>query len=242
MRSPMPCPREAWSWATIPEPSAEAMLKERVGFFGTQKQLGFTPSERKLLQSCAVDLDRALVIHPAIMFQLFAPFYNPLTSRLFSRAALLEFVAPYELNRKLEPDSVPYAYIDLYSRPSFMPDAASYPDICARIEQWRTIYGVETFRTVRLTKAVDDHAAIELGRDLGIEYELCEPPGNLKRKVDLLLGARSAVFTYGGLVYLANAARLPTMTLRTTEKGIQPEHEELATMMFPFAPKLHLSI
>lgn len=227
----------------LPGINAKSMMDERQAIFGTQKQFGLTGQETWLLKALGVDIASSALLHPKIMFNLFSPFYNPITSRLMPRRLLLDFLSPICLESSPEKkEKSDYVFVDLYRRPSFQPTAETIAAGGERMRMWGKLFDVDQFKAVRLAGLVDDHSPLAVADNLLVDYQAHPIVGNLKAKIELLRHAKCAVMTYGGMVYLANATGTPVLTFRTTDRGIMREHEELATLLYPHANKVHFTI
>lgn len=219
------------------------LVTEKEKIFRSQKQLAETKRERLLLEHMGIDERTDIQLHPKHMFLLFAPFFNAHTSDLFSRDSLLPYLRPVNLVTPAASRAKDgYCYIDIYERPSFKPTDGNAAEIVAKMNSWASLSGAYPYRSVKLSSSVDEHNAYDLYDSISIESEEIGIVGNLRRKVELIRNASNAVMTYGGLAYIAYAANVPVLTLRTTDRFIMKEHEALATMLYPHATKLHVSI
>ena len=207
--------------------------EERNERFGEQKQLAVAALDEEIL--AAVRRERGhdvAVLHPSVMYRLFAPYWwghRPLEwVRRRTRYRLLDAPAiPVDLPER-------YTAVKFYFNDCFR----STPENRAFVE--RTIRDLEREGPVISLStgvSIDDHAACETGDEpaRGIRH-LMMPQTNLLVQSAIVAKARRFVGTYGGFAYLAPFLGVDAQSYYTEPGAFSMRHLDLAREVFATTP------
>ena len=169
----------------------EAKKQRRVRFF-----------DRRLIRRVARTLgERTGVLHPALMYALYMPYWKQQTSRRW-----VEQFAEY---RRIVPPTIPglslprdYVAVRFYFSECFPDTVENRAAVASLIRSLTT----ETHVVLLGTPArVDDHHDFEMTRSDRVHSvaDLMRPETNLAVQTAVIAGARAIVTTYGGYSYLA---------------------------------------
>jgi len=174
----------------------------RAGTEAVKKQRAMRHFDRRLLRQVAANTgERAALLHPALMYALFMPFWK--------HQASLTRVVDHSRYRRIaaSPASLPplpatYVAVRFYFSGCFPDTPANRGFVAATIASL-----AEHTNIVMLNPGfqVDDHVDYGAAGQARIHYVDMrgEPHQNLARQTAIIAGARAFVGTYGGFAYLA---------------------------------------
>jgi hypothetical protein len=198
---------------------------ERSERTGEQKQLSVGALDDEMLAHVRRVSEPAFaVLHPSLMYRLFAPFWwghEPMSwVQRFTRYETLE--APPR------PAGLPdtYTAVKFYFNDCFTPGAATR----AFVERTLGLL-LEHGPVVSLTSgsALDEHIVYDSpNRAVHAIDDRLSPETNLSVQSAVIAHARRFVGSYGGFAYLAPSYGIPTDTYYTKPDGFAPSHLQLA--------------
>ena len=197
---------------------------DRSGRFGEQKQVAATPLDEEIISFVRRAEGRDVsVLHPSIMYRLFAPYWwghQP-----------IEWVRRYARFSPLQPASLEVELPASYTAVKF------YFNDCFRDTAENRAFVEETTRSlaeegpvISLSTGitVDDHVPYEpnVAAMQGIRH-LLTPQSNLAVQSAIVAGARRFVGTYGGFAYLSPLCGVPAVSYYTEPGGFSTRHLDL---------------
>jgi uncharacterized DUF497 family protein len=191
---------------------------------GEQKQIATTSLDEEIVRCvCRAEGQELSVLHPSVMYRLFAPYWwqhQPLDwVRRYTRFALLQ---PPSLGVDLPAN---YTVVKFYFNDCFKdtPENRAFVDgtirgLCAE----GPVISLSTGITV------DEHTPYEpdVAAMQGIRH-LLTPESNLAVQSAIVAGARRFVGTYGGFAYLAPFCGVPAVSYYTDRGGFSTRHLDL---------------
>jgi hypothetical protein len=195
---------------------------------GEQKQVALAALDEEVLAAVRGEIGGAAVLHPEIMYRLFAPYWwghQPLS--WVRRFAQFQRMAPPEIDLELPPD---YIAVKFYFNDCFVRTTAT-----------------ERFVERTIRRLSDEAPVISLSTGLSMdEHGPCEPDvaamrsiqnrmsptNNLMVQSAIVAQARRFVGTYGGFAYLAPFYGVPSHGYFSDGGGFSVRHLELARAVF----------
>lgn len=198
--------------------------EDRSGRLGEQKQIARTPLDEEILSFVRQAEGRLVsVLHPSVMYRLFAPYWwghQPLEwVRQYARHQLL---APPPLPVELPPG---YTAVKFYFNDCFRDTPGNRAFVSRVVSDLADRGDVISLST---GVAVDDHAPCE--PDIAAMQEirhLLSPQSNLLVQSAVVAGARRFVGTYGGFAYLAPLCGVPAVSYYTEPGTFSMRHLDL---------------
>jgi hypothetical protein len=206
-----------------PEEFRQHTLKER-------KQRTLRLFDRQLLRQARQGMDsRASVLHPAMMYALYAPYWMQQTS--------LRWVQQFATPARVQPPVIaglqlPREYVALrfYFSKCF-PETPANQALVASIVQSLTM----DTHVVLLGSGVslDEHRDVEADRSDRVHTvdHLMRPETNLAVQTAVIAGARAFIGTYGGFSYLAPLCGVDTIALYS-RRNYYAHHLDFAQHLF----------
>ena len=198
--------------------------KDRSGRLGEQKQIAETPLDEEIISFvCQAEGGLVSVLHPSIMYRLFAPYWwghKP-----------LEWVRQYTRYTLLAPPALPvelpasYTAVKFYFNDCFRDtphNRAFVRQVVHSLSDYESVISLST------GVAVDDHDPCEpdIAAMQGIQH-LLSPQSNLLVQSAIVAGARRFVGTYGGFAYLAPLCGVPAVSYYTEPGSFSMRHLDL---------------
>jgi hypothetical protein len=209
----------------IDEQDFRTRNESRQRHLGEQKQVAITPLDEELLGMVRRREGRDLaVLHPSLMYYLFAPYWwghAPL--ELVRRHTAFSRLSAPSANVALPPQ---YTAAKFYFNDCF----SSTPTHRAFVARTLAALGEEgPLISLSTGLALDDHAPCEpdIAAMQGIRH-LLTPSTNLLVQSAIVARARRFVGTYGGFAYLAPFYGVPTVSYYSDRDGFSPRHLDLA--------------
>jgi hypothetical protein len=211
--------------------------KARAARQGEQKQIAMTPLDEELLALVRREQQREVaVLHPSLMYRLFAPYWwghQPLA-----------WVRQYTRHVRLHPPTLDvdlpaqYTAVKFYFNDCFPGTAENRAFVEQAIRDLADNGPVISLST---GVAVDDHAPCEpdVAAMQGVRH-LLSPQTNLLVQSAVVARASRFVGTYGGFAYLAPFYGVPTRSYFTDPGGFSAKHLDLArdVLATPLHPDL----
>jgi hypothetical protein len=199
----------------------------RIAEVGSQKQRGLTAPDEQVLQRLGANIqDEYEVLHPSLMYRLFAP--------VWVRRAPLSVWRRFTAYRPMRLDCRNIHRTDLSALPSeyiavklyFSDCLPSTPDIrellCTLVERLSRKTSVVILSTdFRSDDHLDVH--IEGSRNVYNIADMMKPETNLAVQTDVIRNARALISTYGGFSYLAPLLFVPSLSLYSVD-NFNPTH------------------
>jgi len=197
----------------------------RNGHLGEQKQVAMTRVDEDILAMVRRREDRDVaVLHPSLMYYLFAPYWWG--------HAPVDLVRRYTSFAPLHAPAIEAALPPAYTAVKFYFNDCfrSTPGHRAFVD--RTLSALERDGAVISLStglALDDHAPCEpdIAAMQSIRH-LLSPATNLRVQSAVVAGAQRFVGTYGGFAYLAPFYGVPTVSYFTDRDGFSVRHLDLA--------------
>jgi hypothetical protein len=197
---------------------------DRTGRLGEQKQIAETPLDEEIISFVRqAEGRRVSVLHPSIMYRLFAPYWwghKPLEwVRQYTRYSLL---APPALPVTLPPH---YTAVKFYFNDCFRDTPLNRAFVHRVVHDLAALEPVISLST---GVAIDDHDPCEpdIAAMQGISH-LLAPHNNLLVQSAVVAGARRFIGTYGGFAYLAPLCGVPAVSYYTEPGAFSMRHLEL---------------
>jgi hypothetical protein len=199
-----------------------------------KKQREVGAFDRKMLRQviAAARLERPALLHPALMYRLFRPFWNQEATvhRVddYTRYERIHVAPDSTLAARLPSD---YVAVRFYFSSSFpdTPDNRAFADSIVRglASSTHVVMLGPGFR-------VDDHRdfAPAVSSRIHAVDDLMTPDRNLELQTAVIAGARAFVGTYGGYAYLAPFCNVPAIAFYANRDGFHAYHLELADRVF----------
>jgi hypothetical protein len=197
---------------------------DRSGRLGEQKQVAETALDEEIISFVRQAEGRLVtVLHPSIMYRLFAPYWwghKP-----------LDWVRQYTRYSLLAPPALPVALPASYTAVKFYFNDCfrDTPRNRAFVDQAvRSLADYEAVISLSTGVAVDDHEPCEpdIAAMQGIRH-LLSPQSNLLVQSAVVARARRFVGTYGGFAYLAPLCGVPAVSYYTEPEGFSMRHLDL---------------
>ena len=197
---------------------------DRTGRLGEQKQIAATPLDEEIISFVRQAEGRQVsVLHPSIMYRLFAPYWwghKP-----------IEWVRQYTRYSMLAPPALPvtlpanYTAVKFYFNDCFR-DTPVNRTFVDRVV--RDLTALEPVISLSTGVAVDDHDPCEpdIAAIQGISHMLA-PHNNLLVQSAVVAGARRFIGTYGGFAYLAPLCGVPAVSYYSEPGAFSMRHLEL---------------
>jgi len=197
---------------------------DRSGQLGEQKQIAETALDEEIISFVRQSEGRQVsVLHPSIMYRLFAPYWwghQP-----------LEWVRQYARFSLLAPPALPvalpanYTAVKFYFNDCFRdsPDNRAFVDqVVHQLSEQGPVISLST------GVPVDDHDPCEpdIAAMQGIRH-LLSPQSNLLVQSAIVAGAQRFVGTYGGFAYLAPLCGVPAVSYYTEPGTFSMRHLDL---------------
>ena len=208
---------------------------------GEQKQVAIAAFDDEVLAAVRDEIGSATVLHPEIMYRLFAPYWwghQPLS--WVRRFARFERMAPPAIDLNLPPD---YIAVKFYFNDCFTRTEATERFVDRTIRRLGTEAPVISLST---GLSIDEHGPCEpdVAAMRSIQDRL-SPANNLLVQSAIVARARRFVGTYGGFAYLAPFYGVPSHGYYSDRDGFSVRHLDLAQAVFATgdgaAPLLHLA-
>jgi hypothetical protein len=197
---------------------------DRSGQLGEQKQIAETALDEEIIAFVRqVEGSEVSVLHPSVMYRLFAPYWwghQP-----------LEWVRQYARFSLLAPPALPVALPPLYTAVKF------YFNDCFRDTAENRAFVDQVVRqlsdegpviSLSTGVSVDDHDPCEpdIAAIQGIRHLLL-PQSNLLVQTAIVAGAQRFLGTYGGFAYLAPLCGVPAVSYYTEPGTFSMRHLDL---------------
>jgi hypothetical protein len=201
----------------------------RSGSLGEQKQIAATALDDEIVSFVRQAEGRLIsVLHPSIMYRLFAPYWWGHKS--------LDWVRHYTRYSLLAPPALPvelplrYTAVKFYFNDCFRdtPENRAFVD-----EVVHQLAGDGPVISLSTGVSVDDHDPCEpdIAAMQGIRH-LLSPESNLAVQSAVVSGAQRFVGTYGGFAYLAPLCGVPAVSYYTEPGSFSVRHLDLVRDVF----------
>lgn len=201
---------------------------------GEQKQLFLTPFEKDILSAVRREkgLDRAAVIHPALMYRLYRPYWWKHVGLEWMRRHALYWTIPKpslppEIG--LKPGS--YVAAKVYFNDCLHDSAAVRRRVAGIL---KTLADIGPVVSLGVDLELDDHVAVS-GSDSHVMTlgSIVTPQNNLEIQSAVVANAWAFVGTYGGFSYVAPFYQVPAVALFEDEQGFDRSHLRLMESVLP---------
>ena len=203
---------------------------------GEQKQVAIAAFDNEVLAAVRGEIGSATVLHPQIMYRLFAPYWwghQPLS--WVRRFARFERMVPPALDLSLPPD---YIAVKFYFNDCFTRTEATERFVNRTIRRLATEAPVISLST---GLSIDEHGPCEPDvAAMGSIQNRMSPTNNLMVQSAIVARARRFVGTYGGFAYLAPFYGVPSHGYFSEGGGFSVRHLELARAVFGAEPGMPL--
>lgn len=202
--------------------------EERIGAAGTQKHLGMSALDERIVADAAARLGISdyEVLHPSLMYRLFMPLWastQPLTWVLDKMS-----FAPLTRSAAVPPLDLPERYVATkFYFSEIFPDTASNRAAISRVLS--LISSDVPIVSLDTSLDVDDHTDFRPG-DRVITIPDLPPADNLAIQTAIVQGAEAFIGTYGGFGYIAPLSGKPAVGLYSHENLVR-YHMEVADRM-----------
>lgn len=195
-----------------------------------QKQMVATAFDRMLLRWAgrASGAGDALILHPALMYNLFRPFWWGAASTTWVRRHAT--FGPLGIPAATTIPDLPLRYValKLYFNKGFPPTAKNR-DLAAEIVARVRAAAPVVLLTTGLE--VDEHWDYATEGVMTLS-EVCTPRNNLEVQSAVIASAQAFVGTYGGFSYLAPSYGVPTVAVYTDARRFYQSHLSLAQEVY----------
>jgi hypothetical protein len=208
--------------------------QRRLAEIGEQKQLSVARFEREILTAVvdAESLRDAEMIHPALMYRLFQPYWwkHAATDWVMQHAEYSLF-SPPALPSGLSATPGGYTAVKFYVNDCMPADDETQRFVS---QVMTTLADAGPVVSLRTDLALDDHAGAgdEVSAGVMSIAPLVTPRNNLAVQTAVLANARAFVGTYGGFSYLPAFHGVPTTAVFARRGGFDPSHLAMATCAF----------
>ena len=215
---------------TLVAPSEfRARNRERTGELGEQKQVAVSAFDERLLRDVDGVARDAAVLHPSLMYRLFAPYWwghEPMSW-------VLRYTTHCPFEHPAPPVGLPprYTAVKFYFNDGFEDSPANRAFVERTVRRLAEAGPVVSLAT--RGDAVDEHAVCDAGHQAVRTIDsLVSPETNLAVQSAVIAGAERFVGTYGGFAYLAPSYRVPTLSYYADRDGFSARHLDLARAIF----------
>ena len=195
---------------------------------GEQKQVAIAAFDDEVLAAVRGEIGGAAVLHPEIMYRLFAPYWwghQPLS--WVRRFAQFQRMVPPDIDLELPSD---YIAVKFYFNDCFVRTTATEKFVAQTIRRLSDEAPVVSLST---GLAIDEHGPCE--PDVAAMQSIrnrMSPTNNLMVQSAIVARARRFVGTYGGFAYLAPFYGVPSHGYFSDGGGFSVRHLELARAVF----------
>jgi hypothetical protein len=202
---------------------------ERVAANGEQKQTRVLAFEHDLLQQLTTDVRHRTMLHPSMMYELFAPFWWGHVD--------VGWVHRFARYRRLEAPAIdtpaipaePYTAVKFYFNDCFPPSAdnrAFVRDVLNTLAARGPVVSLST------GLQLDDHGCDVESLGVRTIEQHVDPRRNLAVQSAIVARAQAFVGTYGGFSYLAPFHGVPSTAYFADPAGFSRRHLEVARSAF----------
>jgi hypothetical protein len=204
---------------------------------GEQKQIAWTPLDEEILALVKRKEGRDVaVLHPSVMYRLFAPYWwghQP-----------IGWIRRHTRYVRMQPPGIQIDLPEQYTAVKFYFNDCfgNTPENCAFVERTvRRLADEGPVVSLSTGVAVDDHGPCEpdIAAMAGIRH-LLAPDTNLLVQSAVVARARRFVGTYGGFAYLAPLFGVPATSYYTDPDGFSVRHLNVVKSVLDAAGESHL--
>lgn len=180
-----------------------------------------------------LDVDDLAVLHPALMFRLFRPYFWAAVNRDWIRRRTR--VRRIEGPGASDVAGTDHIAVKIYFNDAF-PDSPMNREFAAAVIA--SLASRQRVIVLGTNRRFDDHAEFQPDRLEGVVVEGASvaPADNLAHQTAIIAGAAAFVGNYGGFAYLPPLLGVPALTFYSDGAGFSDTHLQLARSFFSTPP------